>query len=96
MQTRGSLQESDRDFLKYKIAMDASPICDWLWNSLTDPELRGEIRSSSGEEKEISNLQQYQQALIDIAKGYAIAEIANLKQLPVTVKEILFTLEQRG
>ncbi len=96
LQTHYTLQGSDHDFLEYRIAMDASPICDWLWHSLTDPELRGEVRSSSREENEIASLQLYQQALIDIAKGHAITEIARLKVLSVPEKEILLTLEQRG
>jgi hypothetical protein len=97
LQPNSSLQEEERDFLEYSISKDASPICDWLWNSLTDPELRGEPRANgSHQEKEMVRLSPHQQVLLAISKGHSVTEIALTKETPNTVKEILFALDQRG
>jgi hypothetical protein len=87
----------ERDFLEYSISTDASLICDWLWHSLADPELRGEPRvTGSHQEKKGASLSPYQQVLMAIAKGHDVMEVARPKETVMLMKEMLFTLEQRG
>jgi hypothetical protein len=87
----------ERDFLEYSISMDASLICDWLWRSLADPELRGEPRATSvHREKKAASLSSYQQVLMAIAKGHDVMETVKTKEAVMLMKEMLFTLEQRG
>src|SRR5258708_38877488 len=65
---------------------EASPICNYLWLRLDDPNLSGEpVTAGYPGEKEGCELSPYQRILIDIAKGNSVSD-----------KRRLFTLEERG
>ncbi len=74
------------DYLDFSISRDASPICNYLWLRLDDPNLSGEpVTAGYPGEKERCELSPYQRILIDIAKGNSVSD-----------KRRLFTLEERG
>lgn len=73
-------------FIEERIFNDARIICNQLWSSLADPELRDEPRIEEGSEEEYAHrLFPHQKSLIEIATGHV-----------PTDKKILFALEQRG
>ena len=77
----------ERIFLEESIFNDARTICNHLWNSLTDPELRDEpLIEGSSREDLARRLFPHQKVLLDIAKGLS----------PADNKKILFDLERRG
>lgn len=78
----------ERIFLEESIFNDARALCNHLWNSLTDPELRDEPHIEGISREELARrLFPHQKVLLDIAKGLS----PNEKD-----KKILFDLEQRG
>ena len=73
-------------FLALRIVQDGRTLCKQLWEGLANPELYGLVSSPGSAKKEdTAVLSPYQLTLIDIAH-----------ERPVTDKQILFGLEQRG
>lgn len=79
----------ERIFLEESISNDARTLCNHLWHSLTDPELRDEPRIEGVAQEEMSRrLFPHQEVLLNIAKGLSPQEEKD--------KKILFDLERRG
>lgn len=78
----------ERNFIEESIFNNARTLCNHLWNSLTDPELRDEPPIEGVSKEELARrLFPHQKVLLDIAKELSPSD---------KDKKILFDLEQRG